>query len=189
MKRLAFTIMFVCLLLASCSTDLEHNRNSKLSAPASRAIKPKILFEIRYVNFAWGIQRSLIYIDHKGGIYKYVFTQGDNLFTESGRNIYTEQELEDKYNHNRKLIGSISPEILAEKVKLIEPASKGKYSESVSRGADQGATTIACYIYDEATKHYREVVLNTKGDVNYENLSNSAKDLVVWLESLNLSAH
>lgn len=181
-------MMFICLLLSSCSTDLPRNQNSRSSASSSsQAIKQKFLFEKRYVNFAWSYQYAGIYIDGNGGIYSYAYRQGDKPHISPSGNLYTEQELEDKYNHNKKRIGEIKLEILAEKFKLIESASKGGYSEPISRGADQGTNSVVCYTYDAATGRYREVTLITKGDMNYENLSESARVLTKWLESLNLS--
>ncbi len=97
---------------------------------------------------------------------------------------YTEEELLEKYSHDKNLIATVKQREVNTKRKLILKASEGAYSERIRRGADQGTYASTCYLYDAATVKYREVTLRTTGDQRYENLSEEAKTLLAWLDSL-----
>jgi hypothetical protein len=144
----------------------------------------KFLCERSYTNFAWGFQHRGIYVDGRGTVYSYAYQRGEKPWSRGRDAMLTEQALEEKYRHSRKVVGAVDPRELQEKVRLIGVASQGEYSERVQRGADQGGTASLCYLYDAVTDRYRPVELKVEGDWNSENLSPSAKELVRWLETL-----
>ena len=96
----------------------------------------------------------------------------------------TEQELEAKYSHGRKLLRTVDAKELAAMIPLIAQAKKGPYSRHEPTGADRGGFGSTCYWYDAATRRYREVEIEEEGDFTYKNLSPAAAALARWLVSL-----
>lgn len=168
---LLFSLTISCLLPFSWS-----------SRPEPSA--PQIFCERSFTNFAWGYVHQGIYVDHAGQLYSYEYQRGDRPWSPKQDDAPTRQELEEKYNHGRKLIRQLDAQEVQEKFSLVVPASKGQLSKRVQRGADQGATVCRCYLPAANADHYRVVELRVTGDWSYENLAPEAKRLIRWLESL-----
>ncbi len=185
MKIVGLTFILLCFGCISCS----HAESQ--TPPAQQLIKQKFLCESSHTNFAWGFSHHGIYVDNQGNVYK--FDYGTNAepwpLVPVPPDSVTEQALEERYSHGRKLIGKIDSKDLLEKYRLIAPASKGQYSKHVQQGADQGGNAEICYLYDEATGRYTDIELREQGDWSYENLSPEAKQLAEWLKSLKASMY
>ncbi len=149
-----------------------------------RRASQQIICEKRYINFAFGRVHRGIYIDREGNIYSYAYQRGDKAWRQSSDYTYTEEELLEKYDHEKKLIATVKQKEVNAKRELILKASTGAYSERIRRGADQGTYASTCYLYDAATGKYRGITLRKSGDENYENLSEEAKTLSAWLDTL-----
>jgi hypothetical protein len=99
-----------------------------------------------------------------------------------------------RYLHRRRITGEVQPQQKTGRHSKAE-RSEGKAQVNFqsehrsvlrknSKGADRGTYASICYLYDAATNKYREIVLKKTGDENYENLSEEAKTLSAWLDSL-----
>lgn len=162
-----------------------------MNTPKSNAPQPlnKAYCERSYTNFAWGYQHNGIYVDAEGNLYSYSYQRTDKPWDPKQAEAPTAQELEDKYNHNRKLIRKIEPQEWQAKLKLLAEASKGHLSKRKQSGADMGSNVCQCYVLDEANNRYKQVELRVQGDWSYENLAPSAKALANWLEALHEAAN
>ncbi len=183
MKSIAYALLILCFAFCNCAyANLDGSTQSSTQQTAQR-----IFCERSYTNFAWGFQHRGIYVDSEGDVFRYEYQRDDRVWSPKQPDSPTEQELEDKYNHGRKAIGKVGPQELHEKYRLVEPASRGRLSKHVQRGADQGESVSRCYLLDAAAGRYKEVELKVAGDWSYENPAPSAKELTKWLESLEAS--
>ena len=134
----------------------------------------KMVFRYEYWNNARGFQHHGWYINELGDIYKY----GYDLVIDPknpGNRKY-------KFKTPPTLVGRVTPEVLAEKRKLISHAANGIYSER-SAANDAGESTITAFVPDAKTGKFRKIVLNKTGDYEGSNSSPKAAELVDWLKT------
>jgi hypothetical protein len=188
MGRKIFIVTLVALLMFSAVAMLSISVSGKGSAKAQdkseRSGEQQIICERTYINFAFGRVHRGIYVDREGNVYSYAYQRRDQPWRSGKDGTYTEEELLEKYDHDKKLIANVNLKEVAAKRELTLKASTGAYSKRIRRGADQGTYTSTCYLHDAATAKYRGITLKKSGDENYENLSEEAKTLSAWLDSL-----
>ena len=188
MRGKFFTVTLVALLifssLAMLSISVSGQNNGKAQDKPKRSGARQIICERTYINFAFGRVHRGLYVDREGNVYSYAYQRRDQPWRSGKDGTYTAEELLEKYNHNKKLIAKVNLKEIAAKRELILKASTGAYSERIRRGADQGTYASTCYLYDAATGKHKGITLKKSGDENYENLSEEAKTLSAWLDSL-----
>jgi hypothetical protein len=167
-------MVILAVLALGCSPGSDGN-----GTPES--IEQEYLFEVRYVNFAWGPVYRGIVIDRQGNVYAYDLGDRAPKFQEPADGIYSKQVLDDKFSAGRKYLQTIDPDALAKMYAKIEPASRGKLSAPVSKGADMGMESYVAFLYDSGTGSYQEVVLYESGDWTRKNSSREANTLKDWL--------
>ncbi len=152
------------------------------AAGEGEVIEQKVLYNISYVNFAWGYSHNGIYIDNEGNVFEYKFTDGDAGWINTRDETYTEEEILANFTRPsiRSRIDKIDRATLLEKYKLIKPASEGEIVRT-SGGADMGSFSYTAYLFNSQTKQYKAVILDSFGDWKVENRSPSAKALHQWL--------
>lgn len=121
---------------------------------------PQKVFEYNYENYAWMSYDDGVYIDKEGNIHSY-----NNI------------EKEDT------IIGNIPIVELQEKYLFLLKANSGKISEEFQMGADGGAETYKGYISNVEGEGTIEVLLLQEGDVQQQNESQYAAELVDWIRS------
>ena len=180
--RQYFTVSVVCLsalmLWLSCGTTDSNQTLPNL--PADQAI----LFEVEYVNHAWGYQCSGWYIDEAGQRYSYSYEHSDDPWQPQDHEAITEQELLEKYSHDAKLLGIVDSIEFATAKGLILTSAVGSMSDTSSRCADFGTVRYLTYVRDDSTLTYRPVLLYQHGDMALRNLSTQARTLFDWLREL-----
>jgi len=137
------------------------------------------LFEYSYINFAWGLQMSGMYIDKDGNVYKY--NHSHSPWKPSSQEVLTEQDLQEKFSHKHEHIKSIDKSVLNRMHALIMSASEGKLSERVNKCFDFGNGSFSAFLYDVKSKQYTNVLLYQYGDWAKKNLSDEAGILYEWL--------
>ncbi len=142
-------------------------------------IRQKFLFEITYVNHAWGFQLRGIYIDNQGRVYKY--DHSHEVWQPSNPELYTEEELFRKFESNKEFVKTVDKQVLFEMYNLINAANEGMLSKPVSNCADAGFTAYLAYLFDRKAHTYKPILLYQTGDWAQKNLSQSAKVLYEWL--------
>lgn len=156
------------------------------SNPSEPLVEQQYLFERSYDLFNGQSFHKGFYIDRKGSVYTYKYGPDDAKWHRKNKTALTEQDLKDKYESNKKLVGTVKPKFLLEKIARIKAASLGKQSDTLSGAADEGVTYRICYLYNSETKTYREVELRVNGGFRRENLSPRARELADWLDSFKL---
>ena len=152
-------------------------------SPSDIQIAQKILFEISYVNFAWGYVCRGLYVDNEG--YVYTYDHSDERWIPGNEDFFTEKQLFDKYSHNPTLVDSVSMDTLGAMFELILPASNGALSVRVNACADIGGQSYTAFVADDKSSKYYPVLLYQAGDWARKNLSDEARQLFEWLQTLN----
>lgn len=173
MKKFLY-VLYISTILTSCNIvendTVENGQN--------------ILFEVQYINFAWGYQHSGFYINKKGEVFNYKYDANSAVWKPNKDNYYTEEELLNKYKPNNTLVDTIDKCIIFNKKKLIPQAMQSNYSDTTQIGADQGTTSYICYYYNSIKNKYLEIVLEQDGDWNYKKESLEADSLINWLKDI-----
>jgi hypothetical protein len=169
---MCFSAVLLCL---ACGTTESEKTLSGL--PADQAI----LFEVSYVNFAWGHQCSGWYVNAAGQRYSYSYADGEDPWQPENPEAITEQELLDKFSHGARLLGTVDSSEVAASKDLILASAVGSMSDTVSMCADFGTGRYLAYVRDDSTLTYRPVLLYQHGDWAARNLSTDARTLFSWL--------
>ncbi len=141
----------------------------------------KYLFEVSYINWAWGYQDRGIYIDRDGRVCSYDLSDRKPRFQYPEDRVYTRAMLDDKYSGHCVLIGTVDLETLAAMSALVGPASQGQLTEPVHTGCDFGGEGFTAFLFDAETGTYTSVLLRQCGDWSRQNTAPEAATLHDWL--------
>jgi len=137
------------------------------------------LFDISYVNYAWGYRMNGYVIDREGNVSSY--DHSDAEWLPSSDQYYTQAELDEKFSQNLTLIGTVELTILLDRFARLSVAEEGPLSPGVNVCYDAGTSTYMGYRYDSDTQHYIPIVLYMAGDTARKNFNDQAKYLFDWL--------
>ena len=175
--RQLLSLALLAFVISGCSDS-----ESGGAVRPETTIDQKYLFDIYYVNFAWGYHLGGTFIDNQGNVVKY-----DHSFerwnAEDFDNL-TEAELDEKFISPQDTVAVVDLATLFDQFKKIEAASLGELSERTHVGYDMGGSSYVCYKYDEETERYVQVLLSLTGDYTQDNLSVEATELKDWLRSI-----
>ena len=141
-----------------------------------------IIFEVEYLNYAWGISYHGIMIDNEGKEYSYDPTKDTIPYLYHADGIYTEQELQAKYGHVKTYIKTIPTDTLNWSHNLANLITTTDYSDTTRIGIDMGSWTYSVYIFRPEVNKYQQIVLKLEGDSEFYNTSQSAVTLAAWLK-------
>jgi hypothetical protein len=147
------------------------------------AQQPSFYCEHSHTNHAWSYQHRGIYVDPKGGVFRFEHERGDQALLNVPADSVTEQALLARFAPGRASVGTVAPAEMAERYRQVRAAVDGERSERRGRGADMGDTVSRCFLPD-TDGIYREVFLAQSGDWEQHNLSPTAAKLGHWLDSL-----
>jgi len=138
----------------------------------------EILFEVNYVNYAWGFQNNGFLIDKKGLVRTFDKPK-DWKFADSGP--LSAAEMDERLSKTTLVNYTVPAGELAQSIDKLKRVSDARFSEPSSRGADMGASAYYIYRYDPGQKIYTAVLLQSVGDNDVFNLDPDAKALSEWL--------
>jgi len=141
-----------------------------------------ILFERSYTNNAWGYRLAGFYIDSRGDIY--AFNHDGDPWPGRHERAWSEETLIGKFRSATRVRTVDDPTQLADMVRRIPAAARGKAVTTGSPMNDAGQTTSLAYLFDPTTRLYTAVMLSTSGDVNAVNTTEEAKAIDAWLKGL-----
>jgi hypothetical protein len=141
-----------------------------------------VLFEVEYVNFAWGPSWNGFIVDAEGRVYSYDLG-GTNLRPAEG-DVFTAAELEAKYAHQRRLVTTVAAAEAASRYARVADALAGPLTPPKGGCADAGTIRYSALLYDASAGTYRRLLLHQRGDVAQANTSPAARELYRWLEQL-----
>jgi hypothetical protein len=162
--------LVLSLSAASCTESLA------LPDPGS------VLFEVEYVNFAWGRSWNGFVVDAEGRVSSYDL--GDtNLWPPEG-DVFTATELEAKYAHQRQLVTTVAASEAASRYARVADALAGSITPPKGACFDAGTVRYSALLFDASTGTYRRLLLHQRGDVGQTNTSPAARELYHWLEQV-----
>jgi len=165
--------VMLALLLFSCK-DSSVNDQPQISS--------SIIFEVEYLNYAWGFVYQGVMIDNEGKEYSYNPAKDSIPFLYYADGLYTERELQSKYGHAKTFIKSIRSDSLNWSHNLANQVITTDYSDTTYVGMDGGCTTYSTYIFRPEINKYQQIVLKIEGDIAFYNKSQSAVTLAAWLK-------
>ena len=140
-----------------------------------------LLFEVEYVNHAWGFTWEGYYVDAEGVVWSYSLGQP---WAHAGQEAWTGAELVEKYGQGRTLARVLSAAEVAERYAAVGAAAAGPLGALQGRCADAGTIRFSALVYDPSTERYRRVLLYQAGDVAQANHAAAAEALTEWLREI-----
>jgi hypothetical protein len=142
----------------------------------------RFLFDVFYVNYAWGYTLKGFYIDNGGHVYVYDHSNKPWSPADKNHKVLTQEDLLAKYR-NAKQVTSVSQDELEKHAAMISVVEKGAIERS-QKGFDMGSQTYLAYNYDVQTNAYKPILLTSEGDWLEKNSEPDAQILVNWLKSI-----
>jgi len=145
--------------------------------------KQAILFQVEYVNYAWGYQHDGFIIDNAGNVLTYKNPQNWN-FPDKEFNISESQVIENIgmcLNSGKK----IPVEELRKYSSYIKNISSSKVTKLKNVAADAGSMQYICYKFSEKSGIYKGCLIKMEGDFTCENLNFFSKKVSAWLKNIN----
>jgi hypothetical protein len=145
--------------------------------------KQVILFQIDYLNYAWGYQHSGFIIDNHGDIFTYMNPENWN-FPDKDFSLTGNQVME---NLQRCLYSGkkIPQEELIKYAGYIKNLSSSKVTALKNVAADAGSLEYICYQFSEKTGGYKGYLIKMEGDFTCQNLNFYSKRVAMWLKNIN----
>ncbi|MCX6326368.1 MAG: hypothetical protein NT144_06930 [Bacteroidia bacterium] len=147
--------------------------------------KQSILFQLEYVNYAWGYQHNGIIIDTEGNVLTYSNPENWN-FPDNNFSLSESQVTE----NIRSCIQSdkkISKEELQKYSNYIKNIALSKVTAMKNVAADAGSSEFICYQFSENTRTYKGYLIKMEGDFTCENLNFYSKKVAAWMRDINIS--
>lgn len=130
------------------------------------------VFDVTYINWAWGFQHSGTIITHDGIIHKYDISSLNQ----------PDASLNTKLRYS-KPIGRVSPRDMDELCFLLRSIQGGKWVKSGEQGFDAGGQTYIGYLQGKDGL-YDRINIWLWGDIGYYNTKPNSKHLEGILKSI-----
>ena len=173
MKSFYYIIVYIILTVLSTSGCKKNIVISENQA---------ILFQVEYLNYAWGYRHHGFIIDNEGTVLTYNNPQDWN-FPDKNFNLSQSQIRENL----SKCINSgikIPVEELKKYASHIKNLSSSKVTALKNVAADAGSLEYICYQFSEETGTYKGCLIKMEGDFTCENLNFYTKKVTDWLKSI-----
>ena len=166
-----FFILFTALFIAGCK------KNSAISE------KQTILFQVEYVNYAWGYTHSGFIIDSEGNVLTYKNPQKWN-FADEDFNL-TQNQVKENLSNCIYSGKKIPKEELHKYANYIKNISSSKVTALKNVAADAGSLEYICYQFFANSGTYKSCLIKMEGDFTCENLNFYSKKIFIWLKNIN----
>ena len=144
-------------------------------------IEQQYLFEVEHVNMAWGLFWAGLVVERDGSVY--AFDHSHAAWNGASNTFFSEEELQEKYSHGRRLVGHVDDGTLVRQFERIRDVGND-FEESILLCADAGVLAYRAWRYDPADGAYIPRALREEGDTARRNTSAAAEALAEWLREL-----
>jgi len=170
-KRTEILILITtALFMAGCKKNIVINENQL------------VLFQLEYVNYAWGYQHNGFIIDNKGNILTYDNPENWN-FPDKEFNL-SESQMNDNIGKCLNSGKKASAEELTKYAGYIKNIASSKITALKNVAADEGSKQYICYQFSDKSKTYKGCLIRMEGDFTCENLNFFSKKVSVWLKNI-----
>jgi hypothetical protein len=165
-----FIVLITVCFIAGCKKNIAINE------------KQEILFQVDYVNYAWGYQHSGFIVDNEGMVLTYKNPQDWN-FPDKDM-VLTESQIRE--NIGKCLIPGkrIPTDELKKYASYIKNISSSKVTALKNVAADAGSLEYICYLFDEKSGTYKGCLIKKEGDFTCENLNFYSRKVSIWLKNI-----
>ena len=145
--------------------------------------KQSILFQLEYVNYAWGYHHNGFIIDDKGNVLTY--SNPENwIFPDNDFNI-SEDQVAENIGKCIQTSKKIPKEELQKYTNYIKNIASSKVTAMKNVAADAGSSEYFCYQYSETSVNYKGYLIKMEGDFTCENLNFYSKKVATWMKDIN----
>lgn len=169
--------VYILLLLSALSFE------SCKEKPHIINLEQVILFQMDYINFAWGYHHHGFMIDSDGRILTYENPEKWNFADDNL--ILTEDQIAENISMCRILPERIPLETLNKYSSYINNIAGSKITARRQTGADAGTLQFICYKFSGNSMMYKGFLIKTEGDFTEENLNFYSKKVVSWMKEIN----
>ena len=141
-----------------------------------------VLFQVEYVNYAWGYSHSGIVIDSTGNVG--YFRLPENWHSPDSLGYISESDMNDNFRQLSDVNVTVTKDALHKYYGMLPDASRGKLSEPYNRMFDAGVTVYSGFLYLPSLKKYKQVLINQWGDWQIDNFSPEAGEIFKWLKTV-----
>ena len=165
-----FIFMLAAFFITGCKKNIVINESQA------------VLFQVEYINYAWGYQHNGFIIDNKGNILTYNNPENWN-FPDKELNINESQMNE---NIGKCLISGkkVSAEELSKYAGYIKNIASSKITALKNVAADEGSKQYICYQFSDKSRTYKGCLIKMEGDFTCENLNFFSKKVSIWLKNI-----
>jgi len=161
------TILFVLLIFAGCEIIND--------------LHPTALFEIQYINYAWGYQHSGSIINASGDVREFDLPSAWNYPDNTG--YISKADMEENLAQLGEIKCTVNKGDFGYYSDKLANAQKGKLTTPEHQMCDFGSLSYSGYIYEPGKNRYKYVLIRQTGDFYVENKSRDASDIYDWLTS------
>ncbi len=172
MLRKIILILVCCAFWTSCEKDLTKRASS--TSP--------ILFQMDYVNYAWGYVHNGWFIDEKGHLYSYDDSSLDSWAEIENGHIHKDS-LHMNFSQSTKIGAQNLNTVLQYYKKALE--MKGdSLSAPETIMADAGTQMFYAYEYEYSCNCYNAITIKRYGDITQTNTHANAEQIYNWMKNL-----
>ena len=158
-------IFFVLIIFAGCEVIND--------------LHPTALFEIQYVNYAWGYQHSGSIIDASGDVREFDLPSVWNYPDSEG--YISKADMDENLAQLGEITCTVNQRDLVYYSDKLANAQNGKLTTPEHKMCDFGSLSYSGYIYEPGKNRYRHVLIRQTGDFYVANKSREASDIYQWL--------
>ncbi len=170
-KILAF-LTFLALAATACEDD-----EFRISY-----VKQPVLFQVEYVNYAWGYSHSGIIIDSAGNVRH--FNLPETWHSPDSTGYLSEHDMNQNLAQAGEPLIMVGKDTLMHYFRKLDGAASGKLSDPYSRMFDAGETVYSGFFYSPLERKYRMILVKRQGDWCVDNYSREADEIYRWLTSV-----
>ena len=165
-----FFILLTALSITGCK------KNSVISE------KQAILFQVEYINYAWGYTHSGFIINSEGNVLKYKSPQNWN-YADRDSNL-TQSQVRENISNCISTGKKIPKAELQKYANYIKNISSSKVTALKNVAADAGSLEYVCYQFFANSGTYKSCLIKMEGDFTCENLNFYSKKVFMWLKNI-----
>lgn len=166
-----FLFLIAALLASGCKKNIVINE------------KQAILFQVDYVNYAWGYQHNGFIIDNEGNVLTYKNPENWN-FPDKNFNL-SESEVNENLRDCEYSGRRVPKDELQKYASHIKNISLSKVTALKNESADEGSLEFICYQFSDKSGNYKGSLIKMQGDFTCENLNFYSKRISIWLKNIN----
>jgi hypothetical protein len=165
-----FFTLIITLPISGCKKNTSINQ------------KQAILFQVDYVNYAWGYQHNGFFIDNEGNILTYKNPQNWNYPDKDF--VLRADQVTANVESCKKTGEKIPDEEFKKYAGYIKNISLSKVTAKKNVAADAGSLQYICYMFTESSGTYKGFIIKMEGDFTCENLNFYTKKVSTWLKNI-----